>query len=139
MTQYAGDVTPKECWEELSADPSAILVDVRTNAEWTYVGVPDLSTLDKELKLIPWQMFPTGEINPNFTQTVVATAGGLDTPIYFMCRSGQRSMAAAIAMTELGYKRCYNVSEGFEGGIDAAGHRGTATGWKFDRLPWKQN
>ena len=86
---------------------------------------------------------PPGAANPDF----VATLGGLleergagrDGAIYFLCRSGVRSRAAAIAMTVAGFGACYNVSGGFEGPLDAGGHRGTLEGWKHDGLPWRQS
>ena len=53
---YAGDVTPAEAWEALSDDPAAVLVDVRTAAEWAYVGLPDLRSLDKDVVLVERQM-----------------------------------------------------------------------------------
>ena len=40
---YAGDVPPREAYAALAADDDAVLVDVRTSAEWNYVGLPDLS------------------------------------------------------------------------------------------------
>ena len=42
---YAGDVSPKTAWKILSENKDAILIDVRTRAEWNYVGLPDLATL----------------------------------------------------------------------------------------------
>ena len=136
---YAGDVSPTEAWEILKSDSDSTLVDVRTNAEWTFVGIPDLSGLGKQVATIDWQKFPTMDVNPNFTEAVSGVCGPKDAPILFICRSGQRSKAAAIAMTSLGYTRCYNVSEGFEGDKDGESHRGSVGGWKVAGLPWKQN
>jgi rhodanese-related sulfurtransferase len=62
-----------------------------------------------------------------------------DQPIYLLCRSGQRSRAAAIALTAQGFEHCYNVAGGFEGNPNGGGHRGTDGGWKVDALPWGQN
>ena len=44
---YAGDITPEQAWTILRENPDAVLVDVRTDAEWRFVGVPDLSSLDR--------------------------------------------------------------------------------------------
>ena len=121
---YVGDVTPKEAWAALTSEPTATLVDVRTDAEWNFVGTADLSDLGKEPVLVPWQVFPTMEQNPEFAAAL--SGGGLatDTSLYFICRSGARSRNAAIAMTAAGYTRCFNVASGFEGDADASRHRG---------------
>jgi rhodanese-related sulfurtransferase len=136
---YAGDLSPAEAYELLSSDPQAVLVDVRTRAEWQYVGTPDLSGLGRDVVLAEWITFPDGAANPDFLDTVSAAAPGQDAPVVFLCRSGVRSVAAANALTEAGFTRAYNVTEGFEGPSDPSGHRGTAAGWKVRGLPWRQS
>jgi rhodanese-related sulfurtransferase len=135
---YAGDISPKQAWELLSKDPRAALVDVRTDAEFTFVGNPDLGSLGKRVLRVCWKVFPTMEINKEFTAQVGAGGLAKDAPVIFMCRSGARSRDAAIAMTAAGFKTCYNLATGFEGDKDATGHRGTVNGWKVDGLPWMQ-
>jgi len=135
---YAGDLNPTEAWALLSKDPKSVLVDVRTQPEWTFVGVPDLTKIGKQLMLVSWQTYPTMAIDPGFVDRVAAAVPDRDAPILFLCRSGARSRSAAIAMTSAGYRRCYNVAEGFEGAMDAERHRGRIAGWKAAGLPWKQ-
>jgi rhodanese-related sulfurtransferase len=139
---YAGDRTPQEAWSAFASTPGAILVDVRTTAEWAYVGSPDVSGTGALLLRVEWQTYPSMQVNPAFLQTldqaVRAAGGDVDTPLYFICRSGARSAAAAAAMTESGFAHCFNVAGGFEGRRDAEGHRGTIEGWKADGLPWVQ-
>ncbi len=135
---YAGDVTPKKAWEMLAKEADAVLIDVRTNAEWGFVGIPDLSELGKELVRVPWQQFPTMELNDDFAGQVTENGVKRSSPLLFICRSGQRSQSAALAMTAAGYGPCYKVSDGFEGPPDAERHRGTVAGWKVDGLPWRQ-
>jgi rhodanese-related sulfurtransferase len=135
---YAGDLSPAEAYELLSNDPAAILVDVRTTAEWQYVGKPDLSALGREVVLAEWVTFPDGAPNPDFLETVAEVADK-EAPVVFLCRSGVRSVAAANALTEAGYAKAYNVTEGFEGPPDGSGHRGTGAGWKVRGLPWRQS
>ena len=140
---YHADASAEEAWELLSSNPGCALVDVRTAAEWNFVGVPDLSELQAPLIRVEWQSFPSGEVNPDFvaeTEKALKAAGaGVDTPILFLCRSGGRSASAAAAMTAAGYRRCYNVAGGFEGVRDQDGHRGTLEGWKAANLPWVQS
>ena len=69
---YAGDISPTEAWKLLGEDGGAALIDVRTNAEWSYVGLPDLGSLDKQVTKIAWQLFPDMRVNPDFLQAVMA-------------------------------------------------------------------
>ncbi len=34
------NVAPAQAWEALKSDPQAQLVDVRTDPEWNFVGIP---------------------------------------------------------------------------------------------------
>ncbi|AVH21789.1 rhodanese-like domain-containing protein [Nocardia cyriacigeorgica] len=136
---YAGDITPKQAWEILRDDPRAVLVDVRTEAEWKFVGIPDTSAIDRQTVLIEW-VDGTGARNPEFAQQLRTILDGRDpdAPVVFLCRSGQRSAHAAALATSAGIEPSYNVSEGFEGPLDESGHRGGA-GWRADGLPWRQS
>jgi rhodanese-related sulfurtransferase len=136
---YAGDLRPSEAWKLLSEDERAQLVDVRTRPEWMFVGLPDLSSLGKRALLQSWQMFPSMEVDGEFTAAIASQVADRDTPLLFICRSGGRSRAAAAAMNAAGYRRCYNVAEGFEGNPDAERHRGKTGGWKAAGLPWVQD
>jgi rhodanese-related sulfurtransferase len=135
---YAGDVTPSEAWKMLGEDKSARLVDVRTRPEWSFVGVPDLSRVGKRTLFLSWQDYPAMQINPDFVAELAKAVPDRQTPLFFLCRSGARSKAAAMAVTAAGYARCFNVSEGFEGNLDDERHRGKIGGWKAAGLPWVQ-
>lgn len=123
----------------LTENEQAALVDVRTQPEWSFVGVPDLSSLGKRAVLLQWQSFPTMSPNPDFVASLAHALPDKDAPILFLCRSGARSRSAAMAMTAAGYRHCYNVAHGFEGAHDAARHRGQIAGWKAMGLPWTQD
>jgi rhodanese-related sulfurtransferase len=132
------NVSPRKTWDALKAEPTAQLVDVRTDAEWNFVGVPDLASAGKQVVLIPWQVYPAMQVNAAFVEHLKEAGFGPEQHIYFMCRSGARSMAAAQAAQAAGYGQVYNVADGFEGPPDGDGHRGTVAGWKADALPWRQ-
>jgi len=136
---YAGDKTPIEAWNILKSDNHAILIDVRSLAEWTYVGVTDLTSIGKEAYAIEWKSFPNMIINANFVDQVKEICMDPETKILSLCRSGQRSVSSSRALTHAGFKQCYNVLEGFEGDKDKNEHRSQSGGWKFHGLPWKQN
>jgi rhodanese-related sulfurtransferase len=132
------NVAPTQTWEALQADETAHLVDVRTDVEWNFVGVPDLNVAGKKTLLIPWQVYPTMQRNQSFEDNLRYAGLTADHTIYFICRSGARSMAAAEAAQAAGFPSVFNVADGFEGPPDVRGHRGGTAGWKADGLPWRQ-
>lgn len=132
-----GAVGPAEAWEILKTDPSAVLVDVRTAAEWQTIGVPVLDDLGKTPVFVPWQQVPGGPPNPDFVAELQHNGVAADATVLFLCRSGVRSLAAAQLMSAHGFTRTINVEEGFEGFPDATGRRGTVNGWQAAGLPWR--
>jgi rhodanese-related sulfurtransferase len=141
--QAVDDVDVTAAWEGLSSKPGTQLIDVRTRAEWTYVGIPDLSPIGKRAVLVEWQTFPDQSVDPRFVERLAgelkALGVKLDDDLYFICRSGSRSLAAAKAMASAGYRACHNVASGFEGPLDDERHRGSVGGWKATGLPWLQS
>jgi rhodanese-related sulfurtransferase len=133
------NVPPRQAWEALQANSAAELVDVRTDVEWHFTGVPALEGIGKQARLIPWQMFPAMQVNREFLEQLREAGLGPENHLYFMCRTGGRSAAAAAAAQAAGFPHVYSVVGGFEGPVDAQGHRGTAAGWKADDLPWRQS
>ncbi|MES1991796.1 MAG: rhodanese-like domain-containing protein [Pseudomonadota bacterium] len=142
---YAGDISVAEAWRVLGENPKAVLIDVRTRAEWSFVGTADLGSLGKEALLVEWASFPAMNANGNFVSEVTAAleeVAGKDAksvPVFFLCRSGARSRAAAKAVTAQGYSAAFNIAGGFEGDLDEARQRGHANGWKASGLPWVQS
>ncbi len=129
---YAGELSPTEAHSLLLEKPNAVLVDCRTQAEWSFVGVPDVPGT----RLVEWTSWPSGALNNNF---VLSATEGLDAdqPIAVICRSGGRSAAAGTALAAAGFTQVFNVLEGFEGDVDMNGHR--TGGWKGAGLPWRQS
>ncbi|MDH6198134.1 rhodanese-related sulfurtransferase [Mycobacterium frederiksbergense] len=134
---YAGDITPEETWKLLSENSEAVLVDCRTDAEWRFVGAPDLSALARDVVYIEWNR-NDGSHNDAFVDHLLASGVTPGRPVAFLCRSGNRSIAAAEAATAAGIGPSYNILDGFEGNLDENRHRG-GTGWKAVGLPWKQS
>jgi len=135
---------PQEAYETLRSNPAAALVDVRTQAEWNFVGIPDTRDLGNAMALVQWARFPDMAANPNFAQELAEQLGGeLPDTLLFICRSGARSQNAAQLISQHASNagkdvRCINVAEGFEGDLDATSHRGQTNGWKAAALPWRQ-
>ena len=138
-----GNIEVGEVWNRLKSDPKSALIDVRTRAEWAFVGLVDLSEIGKTPVLIEWQVYPSNEIDQHFAKKLsdeLANRGAdLESDLFFVCRSGQRSLSAARLMAEAGYKSCHNVADGFEGPMDSDRHRGAIAGWKAKKLPWAQS
>lgn len=145
MTSGIDQVDSESALKALSSNPNAILIDVRTRAEWVFVGVPDLTETGREPVMIEWQSFPTMEVNPGFASAALDALqkSGADT-VYFLCRSGGRSMRAALTTAEAAGAAgrtvsCVNIADGFEGDLDGEGRRGRIGGWKACGLPWRQS
>ena len=136
------DVPVEEVWARLKEDKGAVLIDVRTRAEWAFVGLPDLSQIDKRVLTVEWQTSPESRIDAAFPdrlgEALAAAGADRDAPLFFICRSGGRSRMAAEAMANAGYRQCRNVADGFEGPLDANRHRGRVAGWKAAGLAWVQ-
>lgn len=129
-TGYAGDISPELAWSWVQSG-EAVLVDVRTDAERTWVGfVPGAQAL-------AWKQWPGMAMNPEFDAGIQALGAG-GRKLVLLCRSGVRSIAAAQRATELGVE-AYNILEGFEGDPDANAHRGHKGGWRLRGLPWQQS
>ena len=129
---YFGAVTPEEAYALATHVPDARLIDVRTRPEWDFVGHIPRSIL------IEWNSYPAGTRNPAFLEQLRSVAPDPDAPLLFLCRSGGRSDGAARAAAAAGYRKAFNVLEGFEGDRDSEGHRGSLGGWRKAGLPWVQ-
>lgn len=132
MTQIQ-NLKPGEAWQYMQDNPSAVLIDVRSKMEFAYVGHP------RGALHIPWKEAPTWALNHDFVPDVKKEIPDKETPVLLLCRSGQRSLAAANALMEAGYTNLFNIDEGFEGALDEEKHRGTSGGWRFHGLPWEQS
>lgn len=139
---FRGNIEPPEAWQILSTDGEAQLVDVRTQAEWIFVGGPDLSGLGKAVLQLEWQVYPGMAQNAQFlvglARALEQSGAPQSAPLVFICRSGARSLAAAQAAAQDGYGQCFNLAGGFEGDLGSDRHRGSVNGWKASGLPWVQ-
>jgi rhodanese-related sulfurtransferase len=139
---FAGDLSVEDAHAMLAKDQGATLVDVRTQPEWQFVGVPDLAALGKTAIFRQWQVYPDMEVATDFVPGLVGElerrGADKNSPVLFICRSGARSRNAAIALTKAGFANCYNVADGFEGPLDQERRRGAVAGWRARGLPWTQ-
>ena len=139
------ELLPTQAWDLLEREPNAVLIDVRTKAEWSFVGKPDLSDLNRSVKMVEWSRYPNMSVNPRFVEEMnEALDDSMPSHILFICRSGARSMSAALTVQaslagEAQSPDLFNVAEGFEGDLDSKKHRGGLNGWKAHGLPWGQS
>ncbi len=122
---------PKQAYEFMQANPGAVLIDCRSEVEFLFIGHAAGAIH------VAWSEAPDWEINQHFVAQVKAEAGAAQA-VLVMCRSGTRSVEAAQALEKGGFKKIYNVLEGFEGDRDEHFHRGNSGGWRYHGLPWEQ-
>jgi len=128
---YEGALLPGEAYQIWQEATNASMVDVRTRAEWDWVGrIPGAVEIE-------FRTYPGNNLNQSFLRELEQKVSK-DALVMFVCRSGGRSHHTAALATQSGYAACYNVLEGFEGDRDTAGHRNVMGGWRAAGLPWVQ-
>ena len=133
------ELTPVEAYEILEKNSKIILVDIRSNMEFLFVGHP------KGAIHVPWIDEPDWVVNKNFVKEIrQLMLGGVSDqtesspPIILICRSGKRSVDAGNALLEAGIHNVCHVNEGFEGELDSEHRRSSVGGWRYHGLPWEQ-
>ena len=162
------DISPQDAYKMIDPssstyNPNAYILDVRTPAEWKWVGHPgedkcgNGAFIEGKVINIPWELWVfdpktkqySMELNKFFDEEVVRQFSPYDTVI-IMCRSGIRSLSASKELEdpthpsykrleELGYLSIYNMLRGFEGRTDSCGYRTLVEGWKNTGLPYNYN
>ena len=132
------NITSIECFNKLLEISNSYLIDVRTKPEWEFIGIPDLSSLNKKTLFISWHVYPRMTINSLFENKILESNIEKNDKLFLICRSGTRSFHAAKFLVSCGYNHCFNVLDGFEGDKNSLSQRSTSNGWKYNNLPWKQ-
>jgi len=127
------NLDPAQAWNLMQENSAAVLIDVRTAIEHSFVGHPPKAVH------IAWKEFPGMQLNTAFVEQVRQCVPDKSAPVLLLCRSGVRSVDAAKALEQAGYQHLINILEGFEGPLDEQKHRGTLGGWRFQGLPWEQS
>ena len=126
-------LTPKQAHDFLASEPTAVFIDCRSEMEFLFVGHP------VGAMMIPWNDGPDWEINPHFVGQVKKAVGhATQRPVVLICRSGNRSADAGMALEQAGFTKVFNVLHGFEGELDEHHQRGNLSGWRKDGLAWEQ-
>jgi rhodanese-related sulfurtransferase len=127
------NLLPKDAWALIQQRPDTLFVDVRMEIESLYVGRPP------GVHLIAWYEYP--DLVPDaagFVRQIEREAGDKTRPVMLICRSGKRTVDAALALEAAGFTDVVNVLHGFEGDLDDSFHRSKLNGWRHDGLPWEQ-
>jgi rhodanese-related sulfurtransferase len=129
--QEVEEILPEKAYEMLK-NPQTYLVDVRSIAEYVFIGHPKMAY---NIPLMFWSE-EKQELVPNdhFIQDLKSRFKE-DHVLIFMCRSGGRSLRATKQAKQEGFINVYNLKEGFEGEKDSQGYR-TVNGWKERGLPY---
>ena len=134
------EISAKQAYDMLEANPKGLLVDIRSSMEFLFVGHPVGAVH------IPWIDEPDWDINPNFVAEVrKLLLGGVAcdedegcVPVILICRSGKRSKQAGHKLLEAGLTNVFHIDEGFEGELNDKHQRSSLGGWRFHGLPWEQ-
>ena len=112
----------------IKENSNVVLLDVRTENEWTTLGKPNAEDLNSKTYFVTvspdlsnWQV-----PDPNFVENVKKNIDK-DKTILVMCAAGGRSMIAANLLKAEGYT-ALNISDGYSG-------NGQDPGWKNLGLP----
>ncbi len=138
-------LSPQDAFKILQSNNKAVLIDVRSELEYLFIGHP------KGAIHIAWVDEPDWKVNPLFAtevrkvmlEGIISDEGDKEhpmdaAPVLLICRSGRRSLEAGRKLVKEGFTKVFNIIDGFEGPIDAEHHRSTLSGWHFHGMPWEQ-
>ena len=125
------NIPSKKVKDFLNDNPNSVVLDVRTEEEWSSIGKPDAESLNSKTLFISLLLGPDRQKNENFVKDFIDKKVSKKDNVLSICRSGVRSMAAAKLLQQQGYKNLINISDGFEG------NPATGEGWKKSNLPCK--
>ena len=96
----------------LSKKIDSHLIDTRSDIEWKSTGIPDLTSINKRTYLINWDPFIDQTFFEKYKKFLLTSFNQKDS-LFFICRSGSRSLIAAKFAIEYGFKDCFNIYDGF--------------------------
>ena len=117
------NIKANECFDILKVEETSRLIDVRTNYEWQNDGYADLESIGKKVHLISLTNEDHSH-SANFINQINDLDIKTENKIFFICRSGMRSLHAGNLLSEnFITNEIFNV----EGGMEY--------GWKLLNLP----
>ena len=101
-----------DAFDFLSKNLNSYLIDTRSDLEWKTTGIPDLSSMNKETYLINWGPVLNQSFFEEYKNFLLTRFDQKDS-LFFVCRSGSRSLMAAQFAIKFGFKNSFNIYEGF--------------------------
>ena len=101
-----------EAFDILTKKHNSHLIDTRSDLEWKTTGIPDLSSINKETYLINWAPVLDQIFFEQYKRFLLIKFNQKDS-LFFICRSGSRSLMAAQFAIKFGFKNSFNIYEGF--------------------------
>ena len=106
------NIKATDAFDFLSKKVDSHLIDTRSDLEWKTTGIPDLSSINKKTNLINWGPVLNQTFFEQYKKFLLNSFNQKDS-LFFICRSGSRSLMAAKFAIELGFKNSFNIYEGF--------------------------
>ena len=111
------NINALDAFDYLSKEVNSYLIDTRSELEWKTTGIPDLSSINKETNLINWGPVLDQSFFEQYKKFLLIKFNRKDN-LFFICRSGSRSLMAAQFALEFGFKNSYTIYEGFSNDND---------------------
>ncbi len=101
-------LTPQAA-HEAAASGDVLLIDIRTRYEWNITGIAKTA-------------LPVSMHEPSFVERLAKlVSGDKSRPIALICAHGERSRNMQKILTDLGYAKVYDVSQGMLGNVEGKG------------------
>ena len=106
------NIKATDAFDFLSKKVDSHLIDTRSDIEWKTTGIPDLSSINKKTNLINWRPVLDQTFFEQYKKFLITNFNQKDS-LFFICRSGSRSLMAAKFAIVFGFKKCFNIFDGF--------------------------
>ena len=106
------NINALDAFDYLSKKVNSFLIDTRSDLEWKTTGIPDLSSINKKTNLINWGPVLDQRFFEQY-KNFLLTSFNQEDSLFFICRSGSRSLMAAQFAFKFGFKNSFNIYEGF--------------------------
>ena len=111
------NIQASDAFDILAKKLNSHLIDTRSYLEWKTTGIPDLLSINKETYLINWGPVLDQIFFEEFKKFLITRFNQKDS-LFFICRSGVRSLMAAQYAIKFGFNNSFNIYVGFSNDHD---------------------